>query len=174
MKFSFQSESALVDVSSPAPLDLVVPVTTPELTRAGIRAAERLASGLNAEIRLLKIQVVPFPLQITASPVPLVFLREQLENYVSCLPLKREIKLARDFELIKHGKGDALGLRAITECGVVKINSRFHFNSLSSWLERSLALVRDTQKSPPVDVSSLGGLVRWWRTKRRTLATRWQ
>jgi hypothetical protein len=98
MKFSFQSESALVDEISPAPLDLVVPVTTPELTRASIRAAEHLAAGVKAEIRLLKIQLVPFPLQITAPPVPVEFLREQLEKYASSLPLKREIKLTRDFK----------------------------------------------------------------------------
>ena len=47
MKPGFQSESALADESSPAPLDLVIPVTTPELTRASIRAAEHLASGIN-------------------------------------------------------------------------------------------------------------------------------
>lgn len=98
MKFSFQSESALVDESSLAPLDLVVPVTTPELTRASIRAAEHLAAGIRAQVRLLKIQVVPFPLHLTAPPVAVRFLREQLERYSSSLPLKREIKLARDFQ----------------------------------------------------------------------------
>ena len=98
MKLSFQSESALVDESSLAPLDLVIPVTTPELTRASIRAAEQLACGIHAEIRLLKVQLVPFPLQITAPPVPVEFLRAQLEKYGSSLPVKREIELARDFE----------------------------------------------------------------------------
>jgi hypothetical protein len=98
MKLTFQSESALADESSLAPLDLVIPVTTPELTRASIRAAEQLACGIHAQVRLLKIQVVPFPLQISAPPVPVEFLRAQLEKYSSSLPVKREIELARDFE----------------------------------------------------------------------------
>jgi hypothetical protein len=98
MKFSFQPETSQIDEASPAPLDLVVPVTTPELTRASIRAAERLASGIWAQIRLLKIQLVPFPLQITAPPVSVEFLCAQLLRYVSSLPLRREVKLAREFQ----------------------------------------------------------------------------
>lgn len=98
MKFSFQSESALVDESSAAPLDLVVPVTTPELTRASIKAAEHLAAGLNARVHLLKIQIVPYPLDLSSPPVPVEFIREQLDHYSSALPLARELKLAREFD----------------------------------------------------------------------------
>lgn len=79
-------------------LDLVIPVTTPDLTRAAIRAAERLAFDLYAEARLLRIQIVPFPLQLAAPPVPLEFLREQLAHYESTLPMKREIRLARELD----------------------------------------------------------------------------
>jgi|SRR5579883_2686086 hypothetical protein len=134
MNFSFQSESALVDQSSPAPLDLVVPITTPELTRASIRAAEHLAAGIQAEIRLLKIQVVPFPLQITAPPIPVRFLREQLMKYGSSLPLAREIRLARCFE-------DALR-RALRSDSIVLIGSkrrrwRTHNERLAADLRRA-------------------------------------
>ena len=79
-----------------APLDIVVPFTTPDLTRAALKMAERLGGGLDAAIRLLKIQVVPFPLQ--QSPVHLGFLKQQLEAFSSELPLTAHIVLARDFE----------------------------------------------------------------------------
>lgn len=98
MKFSFQSESALVDESSLAPLDLVIPVTTPELTRASIRAAENLAAGLKARIHLLKIQVVPWPLDLSSPPVPVEFIQEQMDHYSSAMPIERELKLTRDFD----------------------------------------------------------------------------
>jgi len=60
-------------------LDLVVPFTTPQLTRTALKEAERLSSGLNAAIRLVKVQVVPYPLPIDQSPVYIGFLREQME-----------------------------------------------------------------------------------------------
>ncbi len=81
-----------------AELDLVVPVTTPDLTRAAVEAAGRMGGGLNASLRLIRIQVVPFPMELTQSPVYLDFLRSQLESYRSDLPLAAEIRLAREFE----------------------------------------------------------------------------
>jgi hypothetical protein len=75
VKFSFQSETSQIEEASSAPLDLVVPVTAPELTRASIRAALDLASAPAFE-----------------------FIREQLEHYFSALSPKRELKLARDFD----------------------------------------------------------------------------
>jgi hypothetical protein len=116
MKFSFQSESALVEESSPAPLDLVVPVTTPELTRASIKAAEHLAAGLKARIHLLRIQIVPYPLDIASPPVPVDFIREQMDHYVSALPLERELKLARDF--------DSALLNALDKGSVVMLSAK--------------------------------------------------
>jgi hypothetical protein len=79
-----------------APLDLVVPFTTPDLTRIAIKAAERLSPGLHASVRLLKVQLVPFPLQ--QSPVHLGFLKRQLEAFQSELPLSAHILLAREYE----------------------------------------------------------------------------
>jgi hypothetical protein len=79
-------------------LDLVVPFTTPELTRAALDAANRMGTGLDATLRLIRVQVVPFPLDLTQSPVFLEFLQEQLDHFPSELPVKGEIRLARDFE----------------------------------------------------------------------------
>jgi hypothetical protein len=81
-----------------AELDLVVPFTTPELTRVALDAADRMGAGLNAGVRLIKVQVVPFPLDLNQSPVYIDFLKQQLSELKSKLPAAGEIRLARDFE----------------------------------------------------------------------------
>jgi uncharacterized protein YlaN (UPF0358 family) len=81
-----------------AELDLVVPFTTPELTRVALDAASRMSAGLNAVIRLIRVQVVPYPLPPDQSPVYIEFLKEQMAALRSDLPVAREIRLARSFE----------------------------------------------------------------------------
>jgi hypothetical protein len=81
-----------------AELDLVVPFTTPELTRAALDAANRMGGGLNATLRLVRVQVVPYPLDLNQSPVYIDFLKEQLAQFQSNLPVTGEIRLAREFE----------------------------------------------------------------------------
>ena len=81
-----------------AELDLVVPFTTPELTRAALDAANRMGAGLNATLRLVKVQVVPFPLDLDQSPVYIDFLKDQMAQFQSDLPVAGEIRLAREFE----------------------------------------------------------------------------
>jgi hypothetical protein len=85
-------------VQHQAKLDLVVPFTTPLLTQAALNAANRLGSGLNAEIRLLKVQIVPFPLDLTHSPVPEEFLERQMRGFRSAMPTCCEIRFAREGE----------------------------------------------------------------------------
>jgi hypothetical protein len=85
-------------VQHQARLDLVVPFTTPQLTQAALNAANRLGAGLNAEIRLLKVQVVPYPLDLTHSPVPEAFLEQQLRGFRSEMPTHCEVRLAREAE----------------------------------------------------------------------------
>jgi hypothetical protein len=81
-----------------AGLDIVVPVTTPVLTRAAVQAASQLAAGLDSDIRLLKVQVVPFPRELDQSPVSLDFLERQLKCYGPGIETKNEVFLAREFE----------------------------------------------------------------------------
>ena len=81
-----------------AELDLVVPITTPELTRVALDAANRMGDGLNATLRLVKVQVVPYPLELTQPPVHIDFLRSQMARFQSELPVAREIRLAREFD----------------------------------------------------------------------------
>jgi hypothetical protein len=85
--------------SSDTPLDVVVPFTNPAATRSALHAAAALTKGLNAAIRLLKVQVVCFPLPMDRSPVELNFLKEQLRRMAGRSPISCEIRLARDFEL---------------------------------------------------------------------------
>ena len=61
-------------------LDVVVPFTTPELTVAALRVADSLGDGLHTEIRLIRIQVVPYPLDLRRPPVPAEFMKQQLES----------------------------------------------------------------------------------------------
>src|SRR5262249_39765556 len=79
-----------------APIDLVVPFTTPFLTRAAIEAAEHLGAGLHAAIRLIGVQTVPFPLEPEQSRVDVTLLRRQLAAFRSKLPIKPQVRLARD------------------------------------------------------------------------------
>jgi hypothetical protein len=81
-----------------AELDLVIPFTTPGLTRAAISAANRMGAGLNAALRLVRVQVVPFELDLSRPPVFIDFLKEQLTGFESSLPIAGEVRLARDFE----------------------------------------------------------------------------
>ncbi len=79
-------------------LEIVVPFTTPELTRAAIQHAESLTCGLGAHIRLIRIEVTPYPLDLLRPPIPVSFLSEQLESIECAVPICPEIKVARDFE----------------------------------------------------------------------------
>lgn len=88
----------LEPVRHQAELDLVVPFTTPELTRSAVEAADRMGAGLNAAIRLVKVQVVPFPMDLSQSPVYIDFLKEQLTQFKTELPAAGEIRLAREFQ----------------------------------------------------------------------------
>ena len=88
----------LEPVQHQSELDLVVPFTTPGLTQCAVDAADRMGAGLNAAIRLVKVQVVPFPMDLSQSPVYIEFLKEQLSQFRTELPSAGEIRLAREFE----------------------------------------------------------------------------
>src|SRR5437879_3654277 len=58
-------------------LDIVVPYTTPRLTRLALREAQELALKLPSRIRVLRMLTVPYPLDLRHPPVALDVLREQ-------------------------------------------------------------------------------------------------
>jgi hypothetical protein len=98
MRERTQLGSVIEQVQHEAELDLVVPFTTPQLTRVALDAANRMGGGLNATLRLVKVQVVPFPLDLDQSPVYIDFLKDQLTHFQSELPVAGEIRLSREFE----------------------------------------------------------------------------
>jgi hypothetical protein len=98
-----QSPALLVKshVRSGLALDLVVPFINPRLTEVALRAAKGLGAGLDSAIRLVKVQVVPFPLDLRFSPVPVEFLEAQMEHLrgnEESIPITSEIRFAREFE----------------------------------------------------------------------------
>jgi hypothetical protein len=82
----------------PAKLDLVVPFTTVRQTRTALDEANRMAPGLNADVRLVKIQVIPYPLQLEEKPVYLGFLQKQLDHLRAGTAACSELHFAREFE----------------------------------------------------------------------------
>jgi hypothetical protein len=79
-------------------LDIVVPVTTRPLTRAALTAAERTSAGLLPLIRMVRIQVVPFPLQMEAAPVSADVLHRDLTPLAAEFGAHLQICFARDEE----------------------------------------------------------------------------
>jgi hypothetical protein len=79
-------------------LDQVVPFTTPELTQAALDAAGGFGAELDAVIRLVKVQLIPYPLDLRHSPIPVEFLEAQLKSFPASLPTNCEIRFARDFD----------------------------------------------------------------------------
>src|SRR5438477_4676031 len=70
-------KAAGVDIE---PLDIVVPYTTPELTRLALQKAAELSLEVPSRIRIVRLQRVPFPLQLQNPPIAVEVLREQTEK----------------------------------------------------------------------------------------------
>jgi hypothetical protein len=114
-------------------LALVIPFTTPELTRAAINAASGLGAGLYLDIRLVKIEVVPYTLDLMRPPVAADFLKEQLRRFPSALPIKREIFFAREFE---PGLRGALNENSVVILATRKRPWRTRTERLAAYLRR--------------------------------------
>ena len=121
-------------VKHEAELDLVVPFTTPELTRTALKAANSMGEGLNASLRLVKVQVVPYPMELSQSPVYVDFLKHQLEQFASKLPTAGEIRLAREFEA---GLLGTLGRESVVILATPKRPWRTHNERLAATLRRT-------------------------------------
>jgi hypothetical protein len=82
--------------TDPPGLDIVVPFTTRPLTRAALTAAGRWSAGLLPLVRMVRTQVVPFPLQLEAAPVSTAVLRQQLMPLAEEFGAHIEICFTRD------------------------------------------------------------------------------
>ncbi len=58
-------------------LEVHVIFTTPEATRAALKATEKLVQGLNARIHLLVPQVVPLNFSLTSPPISIPFIERR-------------------------------------------------------------------------------------------------
>jgi hypothetical protein len=80
-------------------LDIVVPYTTPQLTRLALKKAEELAAEMPSKIRVVRIQRVPYPLELHQPPVAVSILREQTRQVARGISTAEiVIYLARDAE----------------------------------------------------------------------------
>jgi hypothetical protein len=70
-------EESVKPVAEAGLLDIVVPYTTPMLTRLALREAQELALKLPSRIRVLRMLTVPYPVDLRYPPVALAILREQ-------------------------------------------------------------------------------------------------
>jgi hypothetical protein len=79
------------------PLRIIVPYTTPALTRAALSEASVLATDLRAEAVLLAVREIPYPLPLDRPDFQPTFLLEQLKTLtdgISC-SVRIELVLAR-------------------------------------------------------------------------------
>jgi hypothetical protein len=80
-------------------LSIVVPYTTPELTRTALKHAAALSSGLNAVVRLIDAQVVPVQRSLSDPPINREFANNRMrviaEEHGSDVNV--EIVYTRDF-----------------------------------------------------------------------------
>ncbi len=81
-------------------LRFVIPYTTPELTERALAAASDMARGLEAEILLLKIHIVPWPRPVNSPVVDIGVLESRLREAAGRVdaPVRAKVVLARDRE----------------------------------------------------------------------------
>ena len=80
------TENAETTTSESGSLDIVVPYTTKELTRLALRRAEALSAEIRSRIRIVRLQRVPFPLELQQSPIAVDVLREQTQQVALGMP----------------------------------------------------------------------------------------
>jgi hypothetical protein len=112
----------------PSQLDLFVPFTTPELTLAAVRAADRFGRDLYASIRLVKLQTVP--VLLASSPVDQKFVETQLQCIESDLPMRRYAVFTRDCDR------DLLAMLGPNSVVVLATRRRFWRTSTEALAER--------------------------------------
>jgi hypothetical protein len=134
MRKQIESRFEVCSPPKQAELELVVPFTTPQLTRAALDAAGRMGAGLNSTVRLIRVQVISFPLEIDQSPVFIDFMEEQLRHLQCALPMKAEIRLARDFD---HGLVSALNIESVIDLAAPRRPWRTRNERLAASLRRA-------------------------------------
>jgi len=106
------------DLGAPGKLELTVLFTGLAGTLSALRKATELASGLNARIRLLVPQLVPYPLPLESPPVLLEFNKQRFQAIAAkqSLETRVDIFLCRDVDvllrkILAHGSTVLIGGR---------------------------------------------------------------
>ncbi len=134
MKPKTYAPKLLLPARSGSPcLDIVVPFTTHPLTRAALTVAERLSAGLAPLIRMVRTQVVPFPLQLDSAPVSTAVLRRQF------VPLAEEFGAHLQICFTRNTREGLL--HTLSKESLVVIAARHHWwksreERLAIWLRR--------------------------------------
>lgn len=89
---------AAAEVHRDAPLEVIVLHTTTSATLQALRTAARLAEGLAVRIRLLVLEIVPYPLPLDEPQVPLEFTHRHFRTVAleSKIETGVDIRLGRD------------------------------------------------------------------------------
>lgn len=100
------------DPSAPRPLEITVLHTNAQNTVKSLQKVARLAQDLAADIRLLVLQVVPYPLPLEMPDVPLEFTSQNLLETISPLDVdvRVDIRLGRDKEAMLESAFPAASL----------------------------------------------------------------
>jgi hypothetical protein len=116
------------------PLQIVVPYTNPVLSRAALNAAATLAEGMPAEVILLEVHVVPYPLPLGQPAVQRDFLLQQLRSVASEGPLPVRVKL-----VLARNKSDALRQFILPDTPVLLVTRKRFWRTAEERLALRLA-----------------------------------
>jgi hypothetical protein len=79
--------------ASDSPMEVTVIFTDPETTRNALKTAALLAGGLNARVRLVVPQVVPYALPLNEPPIPTGFTEQRICLLVADLGVDTEVDI---------------------------------------------------------------------------------
>jgi len=90
--------AAAISTAEDAGLSIVVPFTTPKQTRAALKHAAEMSSGLNGTIRLIDAVAIPIQRPISEPQVNGKFLKRRLEEMAeeTGMPVHVDIVYTRD------------------------------------------------------------------------------
>jgi hypothetical protein len=132
-------------------LRIVVPYTTPDLTRAALRHAG-VCTDLDVQVRLVDIQIVPFPCPLNMPPIDKEFSEERLRELLT------ESKLPGNVAVL-YTRGWLEGFRKVLEPGslVILVAKKRLWPTREEKLARTLMNAgHDVMLLPACEVSYVG------------------
>jgi hypothetical protein len=78
------------------PIEVVIPFTTMAQVQASLKDAARLCTGLDANVRVVRVVVVPYPLDLDRPAVPVSSIVDEMAGLSCDLPLTLDVRLSRE------------------------------------------------------------------------------